>query len=864
MQISDIDEGKLAPVMKQWLHLKKQYPGHIMFFRIGDFYEMFFDDAVNASRTLDLTLTGRDCGLSGRAPMCGVPYHAYESYVKRLLDAQYSVAICEQFTAPGESTIVKRDIVRIVTPGTLVESGLLDDAANNYICSVFCKDEKIEETGLCFCDISTGELLLTYKDNIFDIINEISRYQPTEIIINAHALSHKSLTDFLKLKLKRPVNLRDDLCFDIEEQYQNCISQFGENAIEFESLESGVLKQALCGVAEYIFETHRSATSHFSMITLLDGEGTMSLDYNAMRNLEIVETLRSGKKKGSLLSIIDSTKTSMGRRALHNLLLSPLTSPARIMERLDAVEMLKNNMVTRADISDILRRISDIQRLINRVVYKKATPRDLRSLYETASLMPEFKALAGSLGQSKLLAKINKNLSPLTELTDVLGKSIVEEAPTKIVDGGAIKAGFNAELDRLRDIMENGDSILRKIETREAEKTGIKNLKIGYTRVFGYYIEVTRSYYNLVPDSYTRKQTLTNCERFVTDELKQIESDILSAKDKALNLESEIFQEICEFVGSKLNEIIITAKAVADFDVLCSFAETAEKYDYVKPEISVDGIIDIKDGRHPVIENIIENETFVPNDTYLDSKATRMAIITGPNMSGKSTYMRQTALIVLMAQAGSFVPASYAKISVCDKIFTRIGAADDLSAGHSTFMVEMSEVADILSQATKNSLVIVDEVGRGTSTSDGLSIARAVAEHIVNPKKLGAKTLFATHYHELTDMDKIPGIKNLSVSARKIGDSIRFLRKIVPGAADESYGIEVAKLAGLPQSVIKMATENLKNFDNLNKRTDDRPLSLEHIRETEVINKLRRVNMDELNNKECREFLENIIESLKV
>ncbi|MDR0918155.1 MAG: DNA mismatch repair protein MutS [Oscillospiraceae bacterium] len=864
MNFQEIDVTKITPVMRQWHKLKVQYPNHILFFRLGDFYEMFFDDAINASRLLDLTLTGRDCGLTERAPMCGIPYHSYETDVKRLLDQNFSVAICEQLTQAGQNALVERDVVRIITPGTLVESSFLDESTNNYICGIFAENSV---KSLCFCDISTGEIFVCKKETEIDVINELSRYHPSEIIINDAVLSLKVVTDFIKLKLKCCISLRDSDCFDVSAQYNNVQKHLKENIYEFEQLANDERRNAVCGIFEYITETHKQISGQFTAITDLDGVNYMALDLNVCRNLELTETLRSKERKGSLLWVLDNTKTSMGKRLLRQTILQPLLSPVKISERLDSVEELLNNAVFCADISDMLREISDLERLMTRVMCKSATPRDIRAIADTAVVLPELKNILGNFG-SKLIVNINRDISTLKEIADIANTAIFEEAPVKHTDGGVIKDGYNEELDRLRNIINNGDKILSEIEERERNRTGIKPLKIGYNRVFGYYLEITRSYYDLIPSDYIRKQTLSNCERFITDELKQIENDLLGAKDKAVNLETDIFIEIRDFISLHLATVQKTAKALALLDLICSFAQVSAKNDYIKPEIAIDGIISIKDGRHPVIEKILDGEIFVPNDTYLDSNNTRMAIITGPNMSGKSTYMRQTALITLMAQIGCFVPAAYAKISVCDKIFTRIGASDDLTAGQSTFMVEMSEVADILNNATKNSLVVVDEIGRGTSTFDGISIARAVAEYICNSKKLGCKTLFATHYHELTNLSQMDGVKNLSVSVKKIGDSIRFLRKIVECPADDSYGVEVAKLAGLPEKVIKKAKGYLSELENEHNKgivkTKDLQESFESIKEKEIVNKLRKINVDELSARECQEFLYSLTEELGI
>lgn len=862
----EIDKAKISPMMVQYLDAKELYPDTILFFRVGDFYEMFFDDALVVSKTLELTLTGKDCGLAEKAPMCGVPHHSCEIYIKKLIDAGFKVAICEQLTDPSESKgIVQRDVIRVVTPGTLIESSMLKDESNNYICCAYYDGESC---GLCFADISTGDvhlLQVAEKKPEAKIVDILSRYSPAEIIFNPDFLSLKTVLDFIKIRLGCLVTLRESEKFSIENGREAVLSQFSASSMDMLGLsEQGTDVSAVCGLFEYIGDTQKTLTGRFTSIERQDSSSVMALDLTARRNLELTETLRNKEKKGSLLWVLDSTKTSMGKRLLKKYIEQPLTSPARIIDRLEAVEQLVKDPVVLMEIGDILENIYDLERLMTRVMYKTATPRDLKSLSVTSLKLPELKEQLKKLSGSKLIKSLESSISTLEDISDLVENAIVDDPPVTIKDGGVIKDGFNQELDELRHIMTGGKSIIEDIAERERIRTGIKNLKIGFNRVFGYYIEVTRSYYDLIPDNYIRKQTLANCERFITEELKNAENSILGAKDKSLRLEADIFSEVRDFLSSKLQSVQRTAAAVAAADVLASFADVSIKNNYSRPEIAIDGVIDIRDGRHPVVELMLTDEVFVPNDIYLDTNSCRMSIITGPNMSGKSTYMRQTALITLMAQIGCFVPASYAKISVVDRIFTRVGASDDLTAGQSTFMVEMSEVADILKFATKNSLVILDEVGRGTSTFDGISIARAVAEHICTSKNLGCKTLFATHYHELIELeDLMEGVKNYSIAVRRNGDGIRFLRKIVKGGVDESYGIEVAKLAGLPGKVVKRARELLSDMETENKvvkkREDDGQMSFEILNRDILADKLRRTNVEELNDMECREFLEELV-----
>ncbi len=865
----EIDRSKISPMMLQYLETKDAYPDTVVFFRVGDFYEMFFDDAIRVSKVLELTLTGKECGLPERAPMCGVPYHSCDIYIKKLIDAGYKVAVCEQVTDPKDSKgLVKRDVIRVVTPGTVIENSMLSDENNNYICSIFYDGCSC---GLCFADISTGEVRLCatkQKRPEPEIIDMLSRYCPAEIIFCPDLLDLKTVMDFIKIKLGCSVTLLESERFDINTQRDTILKQFTADSLEQIGLEeSGVETSAVCGMFFYIKETQKSLTGRFTSIEREDNASVMELDLNARRNLELTQTIRSKEKKGSLLWVLDSTRTSMGKRLLKNYIERPLTSPAKIIARHEAVECLVKNSVSLMELQGILDNVYDIERLMTRVMYKTANPRDLKALSMTAVHLPALKAELAKLSSCRLLSSLNNDISDLKEISGLVENAINDEPPISLKDGGVIKDGFNSQLDELRRIMNGGKDIIEEIAEREREATGIKNLKIGYNRVFGYYIEVTRTYYDLVPEHYIRKQTLANCERFITEELKNLENRILGAKERSLNLESDIFIEVRDYLSTKLKSVQKTAVAVAAVDVLCSFADVSVKNNYCRPDIAADGVIDIRDGRHPVVELMLTDEMFVPNNVYLDTKTCRMSIITGPNMSGKSTYMRQVALITLMAQIGCFVPASYAKISVVDRIFTRVGASDDLTAGQSTFMVEMSEVADILRFATKNSLVILDEVGRGTSTFDGVSIATAVAEHICSSKKLGCKTLFATHYHELIGLEKeLEGVRNYSVAVRKSGDSIRFLRKIVEGGVDDSYGVEVAKLAGLPDKVVKRARELLHQMESEKGRpervdTDDvdsGQLSFDAQDHDMIARRLRRTNIDELSDTECREFLKEL------
>lgn len=868
MKLTEVNASKLSPMMHQYLQVKKKYDKHIVFFRLGDFYEMFFEDAVIASKEIELTLTGRDCGLEERAPMCGVPFHSADSYIKKLIDKGYKVAICEQTCDPSECKgIVPREVIRVVTPGTLIETDMLDEGSNNYICALFFKEK---ECAVCFSDVSTGEVHLFElegKDIETRLINELSRFNPVEILFSQEFLSYKTLQGFIKDRMNSSVQLLDDENFS-DVNSEAFLRQFNAQSPEKLGIDKkSIGYSCLCGLFGYISDTQKAYIGRFSEIKIHKSETVMRLGFTARRNLELTETMRSKEKKGSLLWVLDQTKTSMGKRLLKSWIEQPLTVPARIIDRLEAVEQLMKRPVEHSELSCCLSGVYDLERLMTRVMYKTANPRDLKALSATALKLPEINRLLDCFS-SRLLMSCNSGIDSLEAISNLVQNALIDEPPVSYKEGGLIKDGFNEELDRLRQIISGGKGIIDDIEKREKEKTGIKNLKIGYNRVFGYYIEITKSNYELVPTDYIRKQTLSNCERFITEELKNAEVTILGASEKLNCLEADIFIEIRDFIASQLEIVSITASNVAVVDVLCSFANVAVKNSYSKPEISIDGVIDIKGGRHPVVEVMQSDEVFVPNDTYLDLTDNRTIILTGPNMSGKSTYMRQTALIVLMAQLGSFVPCDYAKISICDQIFTRVGASDDLTAGQSTFMVEMSEVAEIVKNATKHSLVILDEVGRGTSTFDGLSIAKAVAEYITTAKNLGCKTLFATHYHELIELEnELSGVRNFSVAVKRRGDDIKFLRKIVRGGADESYGIEVAKLAGLPQRIIVRAKELLDKLESENSvlnsvKSNDGQVSFGSINEMHLTERLRKIHLDEMNDEDLRYFLSEIIKSL--
>ena len=805
--------AEYTPMMKQYFETKEQYPDTILLFRLGDFYEMFFDDAKTVSKELELTLTGRDCGQEERAPMCGVPFHSADGYIARLVANGHKVAICEQTEDPALAKgLVKREVIRVITPGTVIESNMLDESKNNFL-GVICSDETC--AGLCFVDVSTGEVQLTEIDgenSQSKIISEFGRYSPKEILVNSHAAVIPELRSVFSKKIEATVELLSGEKTD----YEKCLEVVKNHFQNFslDCLESA--HQAVCALGcalSYLYETQKTNLENITDFSFYSESGFMQLDPSARRNLELTETMRSREKKGSLLWVLDKTKTAMGKRLIRSWIEQPLVNCAAIIKRHNAVEELVMNMVLRSELISLLTDVYDIERLLTRIVYGSANARELRSLaYTVEHTAPIKERLEGCT--SMLLGEIRKDVDTLEDVHDLIDAAITEDPPFSVREGGLIKDGFSEELDSLREIVGGGKEYLAKIEEKEQERTGIKKLKIGYNRVFGYYIEVTNSYKELVPPEYIRKQTLANCERYITQELKELESKVLGAQERIVQLEYQIFCDVRQRVSEQLHRIQQTAKAVAKLDVLCSFAEAAVSGNFVRPDIDDGDVIEIKDGRHPVVEKMLDGAPFVPNDTLLDCGENRAAIITGPNMAGKSTYMRQVALIVLMAQIGSFVPASRARIGITDSIFTRVGASDDLAAGQSTFMVEMSEVAAILSQATSKSLIILDEIGRGTSTFDGMSIAQAVLEYVCDKRKLGAKTLFATHYHELTEMENtIEGVKNYNIAVKKRGDDITFLRRIVRGGADGSYGIDVAKLAGIPGTVVKRARVILKDLE---------------------------------------------------
>ena len=798
--------NELTPMMKQYMQTKEEYKDCILFYRLGDFYEMFFDDALTASKELEITLTGKNCGLEERAPMCGIPYHAVDSYLNRLVSKGYKVAICEQVEDPKTAKgIVKREVIRVVTPGTNLDTQGLDETKNNYImCIVYMADRY----GLSVADVTTGEYLVTELDSQTKLMDELYKFMPSEIVCNeAFYMSGLDLDD-LKNRLYMAIYSLEAWYFDdalCRETLQEHFKVASLEGIGLSDYECGMIASG--ALLKYLEETQKNSLSHMSRLTRYATGNYMVLDSATRRNLELVETLREKQKRGSLLWVLDKTKTAMGARTLRKYVEQPLIDKKSIVKRLDAVAELKDNAICREEIREYLNPVYDLERLVGKITYQSANPRDLIAFQSSLSMLPSVKCILKDM-ESDLLKEIYEELDPLEELCDLVGRAIQEEPPLAMKEGGIIKDGYNEEVDRLRKAKSEGKNWLADLETKEREKTGIKNLRIRYNKVFGYYLEVTNSFKDLVPDYYTRKQTLANAERYIIPELKELEDTILGAEDKLCALEYELYCEVRNTIAAELTRIQRTAKAVAKLDVIASLALVAERNNYVRPKINEKGVIDIRDGRHPVVEKMIPNDMFIANDTYLDDKKQRISIITGPNMAGKSTYMRQAALIVLMAQLGSFVPASSANIGLVDRIFTRVGASDDLASGQSTFMVEMNEVANILRNATSKSLLILDEIGRGTSTFDGLSIAWAVVEYISNSKLLGAKTLFATHYHELTELEgKISNVNNYCIAVKEKGDDIVFLRKIVKGGADKSYGIQVAKLAGVPDPVINRAKE---------------------------------------------------------
>ncbi len=809
----EIQTEKLTPMMQQYMETKNQYKDCILFYRLGDFYEMFFDDALCVTKELELTLTGKSCGLDERAPMCGVPFHSAESYINRLVERGYKVAICEQVEDPKSAKgLVKREVIRVVTPGTNSFTSSLDETRNNYLMGIVSIEGKF---GISVVDVTTGEYLMTEVDSVSKLLDEINKFTPSEIICNdTFYISGVDMND-LSSRLGIVISPLDPSYFDKDSCQRALCRHFKVSTLEglgFKEYAIGTI--AAGSIMQYLEETQKCSLAHISHLLPYHTGKYMLLDRNTRRNLELVETLREKQKRGSLLWVLDKTKTAMGARKLRSSLEQPLIDKETILQRYDAIDELNQDVITREELREYLNPVYDLERLLSKISYKTVNPRDMIALESSLSMLPHIRLLCSNF-KSDLFQDFTQNLDSLEDVYQLIHSAIVEEPPISVREGGIFKNGFNEEIDHLRNAKTEGKNWLADLETTEKEQTGIKNLRIKYNKVFGYYLEVTKSFVNQVPDTWIRKQTLTNAERYTTPELKEMEDTILGAEDRLYNLEYAVFCQLREEIFQQMDRIQQTASVIASIDMIASLAYVAEHNHYVRPKLNNKGILRIKDGRHPVIEQMIAHDMFIPNDTFLDEDSHRLVIITGPNMAGKSTYMRQTALIVLMAQLGSFVPASQADISLVDRIFTRVGASDDLASGQSTFMVEMTEVANILHNATKNSLIILDEIGRGTSTFDGLSIAWSVVEHIVDKKLIGAKTLFATHYHELTELEgKLEGVQNYCIAVKEDGEDIVFLRKIVKGGADKSYGIQVAKLAGVPEQVLIRAREIADQLEN--------------------------------------------------
>ena len=843
-------------MMRQYLEIKKDNPDSILFFRLGDFYEMFDEDARTASRELDLTLTSRDHGKHAkpaeeRIPMCGIPYHASEAYIARLIAKGYKVAICEQMEDPATAKgLVKRDIIRVITPGTVTDAACLDDKSSNFLCGIYL-DER--SAAAAFCDVTTGKAHLTAfsgDERVEHIINELGRFSPAEAILNDGAWAESRLLETLREKFHCRVERGGERRFLLADAEKSIRRQFGEEALKRLPAGNPAAAMAIGGLLSYLYETQKTDLSHINDLDYYEQGVFLDLDLTARRNLELTETLRNKEKKGSLLWVLDKTKTPMGGRCLRSWLERPLLSVTAINRRSSAVAALVEATIAREELSAAMTGLGDMERLLGRIVYGTAGGRDMASLRAAMERLPEIKAQLASV-KDRRLGELAAELDVLEDLRDRIARTICDEPPFSVREGGFIRDGFDQEVDRLRHILQGGKGVIPEMEAREKEKTGIRTLKIGYNKVFGYYIEVSNSFKDQVPDTYIRKQTLVNGERFITQELKDLEHEILTASERVVALEYQLFTALREEISAAAVRIQKTAAAVAELDALVSFAAVAVRNNYCRPDVDESGVIEIQEGRHPVVERVLKDSLFVPNHTFMGEKEERVAIITGPNMAGKSTYMRQVALIVLMAQMGSFVPAAHAHIGVVDRIFTRIGASDDLSAGQSTFMVEMTEVSDILHHATKNSLLILDEIGRGTSTYDGMSIARAVLEYCAEKKR--AKTLFATHYHELTELENsLPGTVNYNIAVKARGEEIIFLRKIVPGGADRSYGIEVARLAGLPEKVVQRAKAILKELEAENgvqyvaARRESDQMTLGALGEGEVLDAIRRCQPDTL------------------
>ena len=844
--------AELTPMMRQYFEIKNQNPGGILLYRLGDFYEMFYDDAKIASKELDLVLTGRDCGQEERAPMCGIPFHSCEGYIAKLVKNGHKVFICEQTEDPKKAKgLVKREIIRTITPGTVIEASMLQEDCNNYICSVYLS---ATGAGVCFADITTGEMLATDmvgSDAVVYVMNELGRFLPRETLLNPSAAAEEQLSRFLREHIECGTECMQEETYAMDacmQQVRGHFSNLEDNLLE----DHPTIVCAVGALLAYLTDTQKSDLANMDTLQIYHQGQYLELDLNARRNLELFETMRTKEKKGSLLWVLDKTRTAMGARLLRQWMSKPLRNPNQILQRQRAIGELKEDLVKRSLLTDELRQMFDIERLISRIVYGTANCRDLRSMCATLEHVPAIRAQLVQCDTS-MLKVLGQSMDELQDIRQLISASIVDEPPFSLREGNFIREGYSEELDSLRDIASGGKGSIAAIEAREREATGIPKLKVGYNRVFGYYIEVSRLHSDKVPAHYVRKQTLANAERYITEELKQYENTVLQANERIVELEYRLFTEIREQISSAVHRIQITAQTLAQTDVLCALAEVADVYNYCCPEVEYSSVIDIRDGRHPVVERMLRDSMFIANDTLLDDRANRTAIITGPNMAGKSTYMRQVALITIMAQMGSFVPARSARIGIADRVFTRVGASDDLASGQSTFMVEMSEVADILLHATRFSLVILDEIGRGTSTFDGMSIARAVVEYISDPKKVGARTLFATHYHELTALEELlDGVKNYNIAVKKRGDDITFLRKIVPGGADDSYGIEVAKLAGVPKPVLRRAKRILKDLEASAPKIEVREvteeeepqISLMGMQSDAVSEKLRSVNVN--------------------
>ena len=854
----------MTPMMEQYFEVKNQYKDYLLFYRLGDFYEMFFDDAIIGSRELELTLTGRDCGEAERAPMCGVPFHSADLYIGKLIEKGYKVAICEQTEDPALAKgLVKREVIRIVTPGTLIESELLSEQKNNYLCTLAMGEF---ESGICFADISTAQIYVTSFSGAGmndRIRNELGTYAPREVLVNISKTHMGSVGDYLSAHPEIMLSDAQTARFDPEACRKTVKEHFGDS-IKSEVYANAAMTAAVGAMLDYIRESEKRDISYLKELNVYTDGQYLEMDVNTRRNLELTESMRTKEKRGSLLWVLDRTKTAPGARCLRKWVEHPLLSTTEIKRRQGAVGELAGAFMLREELADALSGVHDLERLVTRIVYGTANAKDLRAVYGTVAVIPEVVRILGEC-QSERLCKIHGELDLLEDVADRIDQSIAEEPPLSVREGKMIRPGYNKDVDELRAIMEHGSEWVRKVEAEEREKTGIKTLRIAYNRVFGYYIEVTNSYRDLVPENYIRKQTLVGSERYITPALKDMESTILGASDRDCALEYDLFQEVRAFVAEQSARIQKSAALLAELDAYLSLAAVATKNRYVCPEIDAGDVISIKDGRHPVVEQFVKDTYFVPNDAMLDTGKNRLMLITGPNMAGKSTYMRQVALITVMAQIGSFVPASEARVGVVDKVFTRVGASDDLASGQSTFMLEMNEVSYILKNATKKSLIIYDEVGRGTSTFDGMSIARAIVEY-TNSKKIGAKTLFATHYHELTSMEEeFEGVVNYHIAAKKRGEDIIFLRKIVRGSTDDSYGIEVAKLAGLPNEVIKRAREVLSSVEQTARAIgennqapevkDDSIITIEEQMNEQVLADLKAADLNSLSPFECMSFL---------